>query len=109
MKCTKVSVICDIRDNKIKEKNKIKIYSSPKDITTMGDIFLSIKYLSDQGKLDKMEDNYSFKENILFENSEQSIYCVFDGHGGDFVSSYLRDHFIDKYIEIFNNLFDIEY
>lgn len=48
--------------------------------------------VQDQGFRDYMEDTVIAEDNIV---NGLNLYCIFDGHGGSFVSEYLRDHFSD--------------
>lgn len=45
----------------------------------------------DQGMREYMEDTFVTEENIL---PGINLYAVFDGHGGDYVSEYLKDNFM---------------
>jgi serine/threonine protein phosphatase PrpC len=40
-----------------------------------------------------MEDTYIIGEKFI---QNMDLYCIFDGHGGDFVSNYLRDNYTHK-------------
>lgn len=46
--------------------------------------------VTDIGGRSYMEDTHIIRENLLHK---LDLYCVFDGHGGDFVSNYLRDNY----------------
>jgi protein phosphatase 1L len=58
----------------------------------------------DQGKREYMEDTVYVKENI---SNGISIYCVFDGHGGDFVSEFLKENIAKTTIDLLAK--DIKY
>ena len=54
--------------------------------------------LLEQGKRDNMEDTY-----VVFESNDIKVYGVFDGHGGDEVSTFLSQNFVKYLIKHINN------
>lgn len=51
----------------------------------------------DKGMRDYMEDTWVVKEKFF---NDMDLYCVFDGHGGDYVSNYLRDEYPNILLEV---------
>lgn len=80
-----VSVLCNNRDilfQKLENQKSqtLSVTPSPKDITNVNMIDHPLvcysTVFSEQGMLDKMEDTYSFQENIAINGNVMSIYCV---------------------------------